>query len=664
MPRPKKKSGSLFVRKNEIPNIDPAIPRENVLSLRKKIWEIKIDPQAIKNFFHIHRHPLMIISGVVIILSILSVSFHTEANVATFYPKSCLGGWENVAGAEGEADVKDTDDLKSFTKQNSAVLKDSTAEIFCGGFEGEVPEDATPKRFSIMLSWSVDDGTLVHDEPAPFETVPEENTSPEPSPEPTSPPDPLPSTGEGEEIPTTNVEEITVEEGPDIPLPLPIESNDENAFFQIIPKALAQEESVVAEPAPEIPTETLPVENTSETTEEVSEVENPSSEVIVEEAESSPVAQDNFMEIRYTLDGKEWKSLAMISKSDWQKGEFDISDSALEGWADLSLLQISLTPIVTIDTSPVVYLDAISLNVEYSNAVDDVLAQPDFLNDEVYIDKTVENIRVIKIKRDGEPMIWYTTVSQAEEEVETETQDETPEENTEPLPETEVTEPVTSLFFKTAFAQEVEISEPEPTSPPAPLQNSGEGEIPTSTTENVSESEITQETPIEETPMENTEEPVETINTTIENILPDTTIFPDSQKVEDVPTYDIVPIKYTKSDINKERNKKLEWTLVARGKMVDSETTVDITGGKIFWFAKGKTALYEYNTASSGISSQTVDIDENSEVKYFEPNGDESILKIQPGNSEIITPSEDAEIKEILDKLEEVKSQEEIPTDQ
>ena len=385
MPRPKKKSGLLFERKNTIPEISPDIPEENVLSLRKKIWKIEFDPTAIKTFFSMHQKPLGIIGFVIFALTLSTVSFHTQANVATFYPTSCLGGWENPIGAQGEPDVKDPKDPTSYTTANSAVLENSTAQLFCGHFQGEIPKDVSPKKFLIKLAWSVDDGSVVHPKPQPIEAAPVTHDDPSPLPAEETPP---PSVMEGPDVPLpSEVKETVPEEAPP--------AEDTSAFqFPLISRALAQTESPEvappSEPTPEPVAETTPapdpvVENTSNETEitppavtsenEVPEVteETP---VVPDDASSVPEepAQeivepeksiDQFMVVRYTLDGENWETVGTVGKDHWQDVEFEIPRDKIPTWKDLSTVQVSLTPIQSFDKSPVVYIDALSINVEY-----------------------------------------------------------------------------------------------------------------------------------------------------------------------------------------------------------------------------------------------------------------------------------------------------------
>ncbi len=78
-----------------------------------------------------------------------------QAEVATFYPSSCLGGWNNPQHAEGESQVKNNDSSELFVVENSAVLpKETYAEIYCGGFTGEVEQNTQPIKMMVSFSWA------------------------------------------------------------------------------------------------------------------------------------------------------------------------------------------------------------------------------------------------------------------------------------------------------------------------------------------------------------------------------------------------------------------------------------------------------------------------------------------------------------------------------
>jgi hypothetical protein len=78
-----------------------------------------------------------------------------KAEISTFYPSSCLGGWSNPHNVEGEPQTKTDSTEVEFTKDNSAILLETThADIYCGNFVGKVEENTKPTKILISLSWS------------------------------------------------------------------------------------------------------------------------------------------------------------------------------------------------------------------------------------------------------------------------------------------------------------------------------------------------------------------------------------------------------------------------------------------------------------------------------------------------------------------------------
>jgi hypothetical protein len=80
-----------------------------------------------------------------------------HAETVTFYPDSCLGGWNGVQHAEGKPDVSDFSDPAAFTNDNAAVLPaDTGGDIFCGSFAGDIPPDTAPSKARTIQGSAVD----------------------------------------------------------------------------------------------------------------------------------------------------------------------------------------------------------------------------------------------------------------------------------------------------------------------------------------------------------------------------------------------------------------------------------------------------------------------------------------------------------------------------
>lgn len=136
------------------------VPPENVLSLRDKgDFKLEINLTHVKDFFVKHRILTESIGVLILVIVIFSIALKGKASIVNFYPETCLGGWENPSNASGQPSVSSEAQGSDFTRDNSAFLKNRTAQLFCGDFGGEVPEDSVPRKFTVRFSWFVDDGS-------------------------------------------------------------------------------------------------------------------------------------------------------------------------------------------------------------------------------------------------------------------------------------------------------------------------------------------------------------------------------------------------------------------------------------------------------------------------------------------------------------------------
>ena len=83
---------------------------EKVLNLRKRLPLIEFHKEAIKDYWRfllLRKEALGRALGFLVLIFILGSFFYTEANVATFYADTCLGGWQNSNNASGKPEVAD-----------------------------------------------------------------------------------------------------------------------------------------------------------------------------------------------------------------------------------------------------------------------------------------------------------------------------------------------------------------------------------------------------------------------------------------------------------------------------------------------------------------------------------------------------------------------------
>lgn len=84
-----------------------------------------------------------------------------KANVVTFFPDSCLGGWTNYHNAEGKPETEAEGSDHIFNEQNSALLPAGVrSTLYCGSFVGEIEKDTKPTKILITLAWHTKDTSL------------------------------------------------------------------------------------------------------------------------------------------------------------------------------------------------------------------------------------------------------------------------------------------------------------------------------------------------------------------------------------------------------------------------------------------------------------------------------------------------------------------------
>lgn len=129
------------------------------------------------------------------------------------------------------------------------------------------------------------------------------------------------------------------------------------------------------------------------------------------EANGEDDSQSNFLQITYTYDGVTWMNLARVNEDSIKYRTFEIPVTATTSWADLSSLQIKVTPIPRIEQTPAIYLDAMKVEVLYETP-GEPHAHPDFARDAVIKDKSDDNVRVVNIINSdtNNREIWYTTI--------------------------------------------------------------------------------------------------------------------------------------------------------------------------------------------------------------------------------------------------------------
>ncbi|MSR76259.1 MAG: hypothetical protein EXS68_01545 [Candidatus Ryanbacteria bacterium] len=348
--------------------------------------------------------------GTLCLLGMLFSFYLTQAQVVSFYPTSCLGTWTDPVAVQGKPDGFDGDTF--------AKLSGFGAEIFCGAFTGEIPNDTVPKSFVLKFAWRmpeqdipasaslvegvesiIEAGSSTPSEDAPIPTEVSTDSILEQKDADTA------SAEESQESAATEVLEIKdIEPLPPVevaPAPEPI-----SWWGWLINNALAQEVA-------ETPTTTDAVINLDTASSSIAETST-SSVTVATTTSSISESQKTLFEVYYTLDGSLWNHLGSVTKDSLSTIEFPIP---LKLWSDVSTIQIRIVSVPTILELPEVQLDSMWIETAYAEKMTDVFLPPNFAKDILLGEKILDGIRVVKIERpSGEVEIWYRAVHEDKSE--------------------------------------------------------------------------------------------------------------------------------------------------------------------------------------------------------------------------------------------------------
>lgn len=331
--------------------------KKEVLSLREKTLKLEISRTMVFEFVRRHRHLIITAIFCIVLVSFGFFFKKSKAEVTSLYPSGCLGGWENPKNAEGSPTLPDGATGEAFTKDNSAILKNTEGDLYCGGFQGEIPEGATPTEFALKLSWTVDDGEVSHDPTQPIQVI---DTT----------------TGESTNTQPENTNDIPPSEPPPenildpIPQSDPVPSPEQSLlrFFGAPVYAQVDTEPVVPPESAPAPLEVIEVQPTPPADVPLRSTDGtPTETPVTTIAPSIPeTINSGFLRIDYTLDGVEWQTLVTIDRRNWREGKFELP-IGLRSWKELEKIQIRIVPLSTIDIAPVVYLDGMAIEVSYES---------------------------------------------------------------------------------------------------------------------------------------------------------------------------------------------------------------------------------------------------------------------------------------------------------
>lgn len=272
------------------------------------------------------------------VISIISVLFlyksKARANEYLLYPSTCLGGWENPQLAEGAPQVSlESREASIFTEENSARLKGNiAAQMYCGGFKEDIPEDVIPKNIVVKFSWTVgyvEPSIEIPPTDSDIPAVPNQQSVKENDTKEDIQIEDLDKNLEDKNLPV-NEDNILELEQPQIPQEVSVPESASISFFKLFTKvAYGQETSV---------------------------------------NEIKRLDSYGLVEVLYTLDGVDWKSLGFVDKDSFDNTQFKIPIEEVATWEDVSKIQISVRSVPILDgTTPVIYLDSMWIEAGYEH---------------------------------------------------------------------------------------------------------------------------------------------------------------------------------------------------------------------------------------------------------------------------------------------------------
>lgn len=369
-------------------------------------------------FLKRHHRAVALAVAVLLVGSLAYTRIFTQAAAAYFYPDTCLGTWKHVDRAEDKPLAASADQVRP---AESAVFDESSHEIYCGGFDGDVPKGAVVTRMQLRFAWTVSRKELADQEvvvPAEGQAVPGSadaldaaldapdaatiefeirQIEPDGTPlEDEVPKEVEPAAAEPAEVPepdeasasepvslltvrTAHAQEAEAGVPEPEPAPEPAPASEPEPEPEPIPEPEPVPEPApepAPAPKPEPEPEPAPMDEATSTDPDMEEV--PVTHIEIPDLPDSVVDLDpgsSFLAVHYTLDGREWQLLKNVNEQNWNEAV----DLPVTQWEDIGKLQVKVSRLQTLDQAPFVYLDGIELRAEYDDGI--AMDMPDFARD-------------------------------------------------------------------------------------------------------------------------------------------------------------------------------------------------------------------------------------------------------------------------------------------
>ncbi len=349
--------------------------------VQKKTWEL----------FHtillkIFKKEFIILAFIIFLIIVWNkfILKESKADILYFYPSSCLGSFINPEKAQGKPEVESPDLIN---ETNSAVYLGGFKEIYCGNFQGPIEEGEIRKitlKFNMILTNERRETPIIQptssksliEKILPPKTIEVMNTSTENSTN-TVPENPSTSTIE---IPQSFFYKIVFAE--EITNSEPAYPNENLTSEQTFVTSTTEEtiNTIIQETNTITPEATKAQELTTQETNTTTQETTTAQEEITSTTQLEQTL--NYFDIFYTLDAQTWQYLGSITNKNSQDVSFSIP---VNDWLMISKIQIKVQSNPTIENIPYLYLESMSLEVEYNKK-----SSKESYEEEIKIDKFQE----------------------------------------------------------------------------------------------------------------------------------------------------------------------------------------------------------------------------------------------------------------------------------
>ncbi len=287
-----------------------------------------------------------------------------NAGSAILYPGSCLGSWQNPDKAQGQPEAQGS---QFINKENSAVFSEGgIKEIYCGSFNGNFSESEIKliKSVNLKFSWLVSDEELKIATSSIIIIQPSATSS-----------EAVTQNANyiiNQILNNVHADEVKVifsTTTPEITIVTNIASPEIATMSDVVKIATSSPTSFwwrkynffFAEDT--ISNKQQTTGNTQQTT-TIATTTTIFTSTATSSLDSLLAPTEDFLKVSYTLDGINWQALGMVNKNNWQNTGFQIPVYRLE---DIKKIQIKIESLPLVNKTPYVYLDGMTLEVEYES---------------------------------------------------------------------------------------------------------------------------------------------------------------------------------------------------------------------------------------------------------------------------------------------------------